>query len=101
MSEAHQADRWADEGPSRAGLGVKKEEQEEDDFTFDTPCLKKLKTSASCMGQPTRLPPSEAESLRNDLNMNWDLIEVFLCLWESVFVLFFLSGGKCTFTWTV
>uniref|UniRef100_A0A3Q0RQ31 S1 RNA binding domain 1 n=1 Tax=Amphilophus citrinellus TaxID=61819 RepID=A0A3Q0RQ31_AMPCI len=76
VSEAHQADRWAGEGSSRAGLGVKKEEVEEEDFTFDKPCLKKQKTSDSWKGQPTTLPPSEAQSLRNDLNMNWDLIEV-------------------------
>ncbi|XP_030603321.1 S1 RNA-binding domain-containing protein 1 [Archocentrus centrarchus] len=76
VSEAHQSDRRAGEGSSRAGLGVKKEEVEEEDFTFDKPCLKKQKTSASWKGQPTTLPPSEAQSLRNDLNMNWDLIEV-------------------------
>uniref|UniRef100_A0A669DVT5 S1 RNA binding domain 1 n=1 Tax=Oreochromis niloticus TaxID=8128 RepID=A0A669DVT5_ORENI len=64
------------EGSSQAGLGVKKEEVDAEDFTFDEPCLKKQKTSAACMGKPTNLPSSEAQSLRNELNMNWDLIEV-------------------------
>uniref|UniRef100_A0A3B4EQL0 S1 RNA binding domain 1 n=1 Tax=Pundamilia nyererei TaxID=303518 RepID=A0A3B4EQL0_9CICH len=68
--------RWADEGSSQAWLGVKKEEVDAEDFTFDEPCLKKQKTSAACMGRPTNLPSSEAQSLRNELNMNWDLIEV-------------------------
>ncbi|KAL3971835.1 mediator of RNA polymerase II transcription subunit 28 [Sarotherodon galilaeus] len=76
VSESYQRDRWADEGSSQAGLGVKKEEVDAEDFTFDEPCLKKQKTSAACMGQPTNLPSSEAQSLRNELNMNWDLIEV-------------------------
>uniref|UniRef100_I3IX55 S1 RNA binding domain 1 n=1 Tax=Oreochromis niloticus TaxID=8128 RepID=I3IX55_ORENI len=76
VSESYQRDRWADEGSSQAGLGVKKEEVDAEDFTFDEPCLKKQKTSAACMGKPTNLPSSEAQSLRNELNMNWDLIEV-------------------------
>uniref|UniRef100_A0A3Q4MQF5 S1 RNA binding domain 1 n=1 Tax=Neolamprologus brichardi TaxID=32507 RepID=A0A3Q4MQF5_NEOBR len=76
VSESYQRDRWADEGSSQAGLGVKKEEVNAEDFTFDEPCLKKQKTSAACMGKPTNLPSSEAQSLRNELNMNWDLIEV-------------------------
>uniref|UniRef100_A0AAX7U5N5 S1 motif domain-containing protein n=1 Tax=Astatotilapia calliptera TaxID=8154 RepID=A0AAX7U5N5_ASTCA len=76
VSESYQRDRWADEGSSQAWLGVKKEEVDAEDFTFDEPCLKKQKTSAACMGRPTNLPSSEAQSLRNELNMNWDLIEV-------------------------
>uniref|UniRef100_A0A8C9YXV5 S1 RNA binding domain 1 n=1 Tax=Sander lucioperca TaxID=283035 RepID=A0A8C9YXV5_SANLU len=76
VSEAHQADRWAGEGSSLAGLKAKKEEVEEEDFTFDEPCQKKQKTSGACLGQPTALPSSEAHTLRNELNMNWDLIEL-------------------------
>uniref|UniRef100_A0A8C9YW61 S1 RNA binding domain 1 n=1 Tax=Sander lucioperca TaxID=283035 RepID=A0A8C9YW61_SANLU len=72
----HQADRWAGEGSSLAGLKAKKEEVEEEDFTFDEPCQKKQKTSGACLGQPTALPSSEAHTLRNELNMNWDLIEL-------------------------
>ncbi|XP_061600785.1 S1 RNA-binding domain-containing protein 1 [Cololabis saira] len=76
VPDAHQIDTWAGEGSSQAEYRVKKEEGPDEDFTFDEPCLKKLKTSGSCQGQPTALPPSLAHSLRNDLNMNWDLIQV-------------------------
>lgn len=76
MSEAHQVDRWAGEGSSLPGLRAKKEEVEEEDFTFDEPCQKKQKTSGVCLGQPMALPYSEAQALRNELNMNWNLIEV-------------------------
>lgn len=75
MSEAHQGDTWAGEGSSLSGLRPKKEEVEED-FTFDEPCQKKQKTSGACLGRPMALPNSEAQALRNELNMNWDLIEV-------------------------
>ena len=78
VSEAHEADRWANEGSSLAGCRVKKEEVEEEDFTFDEPCLKKQKTSGACLGKPTTLRSSEAEALRNELNMNWELTEVLL-----------------------
>ncbi|KAF3708044.1 S1 RNA-binding domain-containing protein 1 [Channa argus] len=71
----------ADEGPSiaLAGLRPKKEEVDED-FTFDEPCLKKQKTSGTCSGHPTALALSGAQALRNELNMNWDLIEVLSTL---------------------
>ena len=76
MSEAHQTNKGAGEGPSHAGFGVKKKEMAEDDFTFDEPCLKMQKTTGTCQRQPTALPPNEAQALRKELNMNWDLIEV-------------------------
>ncbi|XP_068183516.1 S1 RNA-binding domain-containing protein 1 isoform X2 [Antennarius striatus] len=79
VSESHQADGSPCEGSSLAGLTAKKEEVQED-FTFDEPCLKKQKTSGSCLGRPTALPPSEAEALRNELNMNWDMIELLSTL---------------------
>ncbi|XP_067466647.1 S1 RNA-binding domain-containing protein 1 isoform X2 [Thunnus thynnus] len=80
VSEAHQADRWAGEGSSVAGFKVKKEEVKEEDFTFGEPSLKKQKTSGACQGQHTALPSSTAQALRNELNMNWDLIEVLSIL---------------------
>lgn len=93
MSEAHQSDRWA--GSSQAELKAKKEEEEEEDFKFDEPCQKKQKTSGACLGRPTALPSSGAQALRNELNMNWDLIEVlsgllvcFIC--GKVFVYIFV-----------
>ncbi|XP_071336250.1 S1 RNA-binding domain-containing protein 1 [Trachinotus anak] len=79
VSEAHEADRWADEGSSLAGVRAKKEEVEEEDFVFDEPCLKKQKTSGTCLGQPAVLP-SSAQALRNELNMYWDLTELLSTL---------------------
>ncbi|XP_069000462.1 S1 RNA-binding domain-containing protein 1 [Embiotoca jacksoni] len=80
VSESHQADRFADEGPSQAFLKAKKEEVKEEDFTFDEPCLKKQKTGGACLGRPTALPSSEAQSVRNELDMTWDLIELLATL---------------------
>ncbi|XP_041866973.1 S1 RNA-binding domain-containing protein 1 isoform X2 [Melanotaenia boesemani] len=80
VSEAHHTDEWADEGSSQAGVRVKKEEGTDDDFTFDEPCLKKLKTSGTCRGQPPVLPPPKEGPLRNELNMNWDLTELLSTL---------------------
>ncbi|KAM3605670.1 uncharacterized protein V6R79_002680 [Siganus canaliculatus] len=80
VSEAPQADMWAGEGTSLGGLQPKKEKVEEEDFTFDEPCPKKPKNSGSSFGQPSALPPSEAETLKNELNMSWDLIEVLSTL---------------------
>uniref|UniRef100_A0A4W6F932 S1 RNA binding domain 1 n=1 Tax=Lates calcarifer TaxID=8187 RepID=A0A4W6F932_LATCA len=80
VSGAHEADGWAGEGSSLAGFRAKKEEVEEEDFTFDEPSLKKQKTSGACLGQPTALPSSEAQALRNELNMCWDLTEVLSTL---------------------
>ncbi|XP_068575021.1 S1 RNA-binding domain-containing protein 1 [Cebidichthys violaceus] len=76
VSDGHQAG----EGSSLAGLRPKKEEVEEEDFTFDEPCQKKQKTSGACLGRPTALPSSEVHTLRNELNMNWDLIELLSTL---------------------
>lgn len=65
------------EGSSLSGFILKKEEQVEDeDFTFDEPCPKKQKTSRACLGRPAS--SSAAQTLRNELNMNWDLIEVLM-----------------------
>ncbi|KAM7408426.1 hypothetical protein PAMA_002243 [Pampus argenteus] len=80
VSEAHQTDRWADEGSSMAGLRAKKEEVEEEDFTFGEPCLKKQKTHGACQGQQTALSSSKAQVLRHELNMNWDPIELLSIL---------------------
>uniref|UniRef100_A0A3Q1I2I3 S1 motif domain-containing protein n=1 Tax=Anabas testudineus TaxID=64144 RepID=A0A3Q1I2I3_ANATE len=70
----------ADEGPSLPLPGLRAKKEEVEDFTFDEPCLKKQKTTGSSSGHPTALPPSEAHALRNELNMNWDLIEVLSIL---------------------
>ncbi|KAL6102104.1 srbd1 [Pungitius sinensis] len=80
VSDAHQAGGPAGQGSSLAGLRPKKEEVEEEDFTFGVPCQKKQKTSGACLGRPTALPSSEAHGLRNELNMNWDLKELLSTL---------------------
>uniref|UniRef100_A0A674PLH3 S1 RNA binding domain 1 n=1 Tax=Takifugu rubripes TaxID=31033 RepID=A0A674PLH3_TAKRU len=77
VSEATETDKCSSEGSSLSGFKLKKEEQVEDeDFTFDEPCPKKQKTSRACLGHPTFSPSSAAQTLRNELNMNWDLIEL-------------------------
>ncbi|TWW78344.1 S1 RNA-binding domain-containing protein 1 [Takifugu flavidus] len=77
VSEATETDKCSSEGSSLSGFILKKEEQVEDeDFTFDEPCPKKQKTSRACLGHPTFSPSSAAQTLRNELNMNWDLIEL-------------------------
>ncbi|XP_064173426.1 S1 RNA-binding domain-containing protein 1 [Anguilla rostrata] len=70
----------AESGPSQElssnqqPLPVKKEEPE-DDFTFDEPATKKLKTSEAPQGRPVRLLKT-GKDLRYDLQMHWDPIEV-------------------------
>lgn len=77
VSEATETDKCSSEGSSLSGFILKKEEQGEDeDFTFDEPCSKKQKTSRACLGHPASSLSSAAQTLRNELNMNWDLIEV-------------------------
>lgn len=73
-------DGYAGDRSCAARLMVKKEEEE--DYTFDEPCLKKQKTGGACQGRPTALQSPEAQALKNELNMNWDLIEV---LWDLCF----------------
>lgn len=48
-----------------------------EDFTFDEPCQKKQKTSSACLGRPKASETSGLQALRDKLDMNWDLIEVF------------------------
>uniref|UniRef100_A0ABZ3NPQ3 S1 RNA binding domain 1 n=1 Tax=Gadus morhua TaxID=8049 RepID=A0ABZ3NPQ3_GADMO len=55
-------------------MAVKKEENE--DFTFDESYVKRQKTSGAPDGQPSALSSPAARALRNELNMNWDLIEL-------------------------
>uniref|UniRef100_A0A8C6TB20 S1 RNA binding domain 1 n=1 Tax=Neogobius melanostomus TaxID=47308 RepID=A0A8C6TB20_9GOBI len=66
----------AGEGPSSVSCFVKKEEEE--DFTFEDPCIRKEATSGQQLPRVLRSPL--AKSLRNELNMNWDLIEVLSSL---------------------
>ncbi|CAL8300330.1 unnamed protein product [Merluccius merluccius] len=65
---------WVDEVASGSGLAVKKEEKE--DFAFDESYVKRQKTCGAPTGQPSALSSPAARALRNELNMNWDLIEL-------------------------
>ncbi|XP_059928858.1 S1 RNA-binding domain-containing protein 1 isoform X2 [Gadus macrocephalus] len=65
---------WVDEALSGTGMAGKKEENE--DFTFDESYVKRQKTSGAPDGQPSALSSPAARALRNELNMNWDLIEL-------------------------
>ncbi|XP_058880803.1 S1 RNA-binding domain-containing protein 1 isoform X2 [Acipenser ruthenus] len=64
------------EGPSSSYQlpGVKKEEPE-DDFTFDEPALKKMKTAGCPDGKPVKHYKKDNSSL-GDVQMNWDIIQV-------------------------
>ncbi|XP_028927675.1 S1 RNA-binding domain-containing protein 1 [Ornithorhynchus anatinus] len=60
--------------PGPEGTRAKKEEPEED-FTFDAPAPKKIKTAARPQGRPAR-PPGEAGRVAEEVEMNWDLVQV-------------------------
>uniref|UniRef100_A0AAV2JPC3 S1 motif domain-containing protein n=1 Tax=Knipowitschia caucasica TaxID=637954 RepID=A0AAV2JPC3_KNICA len=70
VSDAHPENRFVDYGYS-----VKKEEQE--DFTFEDPCTRLQATNDQQLPK-TRSPL--AKSLKNELNMNWDIIELLSIL---------------------
>lgn len=76
VSDAHQENRLADEGPFFVGQFVKKEEEE--DYTFEDPSVRKEVLSG--LHLPRSLQSPLAKSLRNELNMNWDLIQVMSSL---------------------
>lgn len=59
---------------SQQPLPVKKEEPE-DDFTFEEPSPKKLKTSTAPQGVSVRRA-KPSQGLKSDLQMNWNLVEV-------------------------
>ncbi|XP_022540686.2 S1 RNA-binding domain-containing protein 1 [Astyanax mexicanus] len=63
------------EGPSSSKqLSKVKKEEPEDDFNFDEPVQKKQKTMSAPQGRPVKL--KAGNSLRDDLQMNWDPIQV-------------------------
>ncbi|XP_056148025.1 S1 RNA-binding domain-containing protein 1 [Lampris incognitus] len=79
LPEAPPVGRWADEVASGSGLTMKKEEPEED-FTFDQTYGKKHTISDALHGLPTALSSTKANTMRNELNMNWDPIELLSTL---------------------
>ncbi|XP_023660157.1 S1 RNA-binding domain-containing protein 1 [Paramormyrops kingsleyae] len=72
---------------SQQPLPVKKEEPE-DDFTFEEPSPKKLKTSAAPQGVSVRRA-KPTQGLKSDLQMNWNLVEVLSAKTQ-------LEGWVCT-----
>ncbi|KAG1950854.1 S1 RNA-binding domain-containing protein 1 isoform X1 [Pimephales promelas] len=64
-----------DEGPSSSQHFPKmKKEEPDDSFTFDEPAQKKQKTTNMPQGRPIKLKPGS--SCVEDLQMNWDPIQV-------------------------
>ncbi|KAM9808531.1 S1 RNA-binding domain-containing protein 1 [Syngnathus typhle] len=70
-----QSDTGPPEVSSFADLTAKKEE-DDDDFTFDEPALKKQKTGCQS-ARPSKQPQS---AMKGELDMNWDPIEVLSTL---------------------
>ncbi|XP_060728120.1 S1 RNA-binding domain-containing protein 1 isoform X2 [Tachysurus vachellii] len=75
MDKIFSTDAIAHEGPSSSTQlpGVKKEEPE-DDFTFDEPVRKKQKTASAPQGKAVHI--KNANTLRDELQMNWDPLQV-------------------------
>jgi len=64
-----------DEGPSSSQHFPKmKKEEPDDSFTFDEPAQKKQKTTNMPQGRPIKLKPGS--SCVENLQMNWDPIQV-------------------------
>lgn len=93
MAEAPGVGMSAGEGSSRPWLQPKKEEVE--DFTFDEPCQKKQKTSSACLGRPKASETSGLQALRDKLDMNWDLIEVFYDVITQYKLLAYTKINQC------
>ncbi|XP_075391736.1 S1 RNA-binding domain-containing protein 1 isoform X2 [Tenrec ecaudatus] len=49
--------------------------ENEDDFTFGQSPLKKMKTASCPQGQPVKFPAS-ASSVKEEVEMNWDIVQV-------------------------
>uniref|UniRef100_A0A665X217 S1 RNA binding domain 1 n=1 Tax=Echeneis naucrates TaxID=173247 RepID=A0A665X217_ECHNA len=81
------------EGPSLTGFKTKKEEVEEEDFTFDEPCLKKLKASDGSPGQPTAFPSSQVLSTLTCVEQ-WVCRNIILLLREENTVPFMVRYRK-------
>lgn len=54
---------------------VCKKEESEDDFTFDQSPLKRVKTEACPQGKPVKFPEG-ANSIKEEVEMNWDIVQV-------------------------
>lgn len=51
-----------------------KQEKYEDDFTFDEPPLKRIKSATCPQGKPVKHPGSTKH--QEELEMNWDIVQV-------------------------
>lgn len=63
-----------EEPSSSTQLPMVKKEEPEDDFTFDEPAQKKQKTTSAPQGKAVN--SKSAHVLRDELQMNWDPIQV-------------------------
>ncbi|XP_037384026.1 S1 RNA-binding domain-containing protein 1 [Talpa occidentalis] len=68
---------YSTETPSTSTMweGACKKEENEDDFRFGQPPLKKMKTETSPQGQPVRFP-ANASDIKEEVEMNWDIVQV-------------------------
>lgn len=87
------------ETPSTSTMweGSCKKEENEDDFTFGQSPLKKMKTETCPQGQPVRFP-ANAKSIKEEVEMNWDIVQVcavILVCWVPLFLtrIRVISGG--------
>lgn len=55
--------------------GTCKKEENEEDFTFGQSPLKKMKTETCPQGQPVKFP-ANANSIKEEVDMNWDIVQV-------------------------
>uniref|UniRef100_A0A8D0DZ62 S1 RNA-binding domain-containing protein 1 n=1 Tax=Salvator merianae TaxID=96440 RepID=A0A8D0DZ62_SALMN len=65
------------EGPSTSMAATKQEvkvKEPEEDFTFDEPPLKKIKTATCPQGNPAKR--AESAKLNEDHKMNWDIVQI-------------------------
>lgn len=94
MDKMFSTDAIAHEGPSSSTQvhSVKKEEPE-DDFTFDEPAHKKLKTTSAPQGKVVKL--KSADNLRDELQMNWDPVQVRAYKSILLFIIFRFLLIKC------
>lgn len=73
-----------EEPSSSTQLPVVKKEEPEDDFTFDEPAQKKQKTSSAPQGKAVNT--KSAKMLRDDLQMNWDPVQVRSLYWTRIHI---------------
>lgn len=68
------------ETPSTSACAdVCKKEESEDNFTFEQSPLKRIRTESCPQGRPARVPDG-ASNIKEELEMNWDIVQVSTAL---------------------